>query len=1187
MTNSKLSIIADTKRLADQQKNILQADDVVLANNEFITNELFKESILDDKPDIVKESKPVGEIGTTWLEDFYDQNLYEPRIFELTDLHFNDTNVIDMPSINDISENIYLGMIPCNFYANRDYEFTDLTECPPFAVQYDTYDQWYEANVGENLYNPFLVFTGLRKDNSPLGLAGQQALTDAFAINIENNAVQFVGDFVNLDPFRTGRTRGIFDVNYDITVPKTAVGKSVLFLEKLTGVYIPLSYLPDDVFGLDGKRAYDSDYYTDLVLQYTGAGQKKKMAELIRQNKYEAYIGDNLDRLQYYHGNSKEFDSEYDRQYFINQLFPDKTGKHIQLGQNLFGFTNPSYNVLSNGKYDGNPDMFSDTFHLTFNQDEFEGDIIWSQSFLSQFDDKTLMAKTKELTSLPSNFILSDQREYTENINGIDTVISKGDMVTASEAWAEEDGFQIKKGEFFRTFAKDRKYSKLSRTLRHRGLDNGDTRSVLNDNGLLNMAPTYRRRTDTTSKRYMFSLENLAWADNIADLPECEVGQGDPLTGHRGRMMWFPPYDLSFSEAVNVNLNTHSFIGRGENVYTYNNTERNGTLGFTVIMDYPLIVNKIRGQRTEFWERYFKGDKAVEARATELIRDRFNPAEIDEINQFIQLSNRKPKMADTLVQSQTAQNQQVIDTAVEDGLSNPGDIQFMKVYFPNDIDALPKTDNGLINNEGYQSDFQANFLDYTYYKGVKRDEVYFKKTKLIPYPNKTNYKLNNDFFSPKFIYDKIQEVKQGIADTKPTAVIVTAIGYASKATPVATTNFTLSLNRANNLLDWFKIEAQQNDMDVSLFDFKTQALSDTLAFGTGEEVDRGSRAAVAARRAELIVHFVTASGETVAPAAVAAPTPTVSQVIADDNLNQDINNLPSSASPLASLKSDLLNKLLDIGECDVFEYLETNEPFLQSTISEKIKYFHPAFHSMTPQGFNSRLTFLHQCTRQGRSVGMDGVDNLTNLAFGRPPVCILRVGDFFHTKIMINSLNIDYSSNGSSPTWDLNPEGAGVQPMTAKISINFHFIGGQTMSGPLNRLQNALSYNYYSNTEMFDPRADSLVLLDENGLKKQGGSGVSNVRVAEGFKLSSLLNKDELKQHETNMIDANKGQYGDYLPSQRVNPATAILATTAATNTSVSNTNDLIALKISLNLPLTENEKQLYASGILQVLPIL
>ena len=97
-------------------------------------------------------------------------------------------------------------------------------------------------------------------------------------------------------------------------------------------------------------------------------------------------------------------------------------------------------------------------------------------------------------------------------------------------------------------------------------------------------------------------------------------------------------------------------------------------------------------------------------------------------------------------------------------------------------------------------------------------------------------------------------------------------------------------------------------------------------------------------------------------------------------------------------------------------------------MKEKIKYFHPGFHSITPEGFNSRLNFLHQCTRQGPTTNSDG--NPDNLAFGRPPVCILRIGDFYHTKIIIDSLTIDYDPL----VWDLNPEGVGVQPMIANVT---------------------------------------------------------------------------------------------------------------------------------------------------------
>jgi hypothetical protein len=59
----------------------------------------------------------------------------------------------------------------------------------------------------------------------------------------------------------------------------------------------------------------------------------------------------------------------------------------------------------------------------------------------------------------------------------------------------------------------------------------------------------------------MFSLENLAWADNLADLPLSEIGPGDPISGTKGRMMWFPPYDLKFDENTSANWTTTEFIG--------------------------------------------------------------------------------------------------------------------------------------------------------------------------------------------------------------------------------------------------------------------------------------------------------------------------------------------------------------------------------------------------------------------------------------------------------------------------------------------------------------------------------------------------------------------------------------------------------------------------------------------------
>ena len=56
--------------------------------------------------------------------------------------------------------------------------------------------------------------------------------------------------------------------------------------------------------------------------------------------------------------------------------------------------------------------------------------------------------------------------------------------------------------------------------------------------------------------------------------------------------------------------------------------------------------------------------------------------------------------------------------------------------------------------------------------------------------------------------------------------------------------------------------------------------------------------------------------------------------------------------------------------------------------------------------------------------------------------------------------------------WDLNPEGVGLQPMMANVNITFTFLGGSDISGPIARLQNAASFNYYANTSIYDRRSD-------------------------------------------------------------------------------------------------------------------
>jgi hypothetical protein len=198
---------------------------------------------------------------------------------------------------------------------------------------------------------------------------------------------------------------------------------------------------------------------------------------------------------------------------------------------------------------------------------------------------------------------------------------------------------------------------------------------------------------------------------------------------------------------------------------------------------------------------------------------------------------------------------------------------------------------------------------------------------------------------------------------------------------------------------------------------------------------------------------------------IPAPTKTIQQKLKD------------------SIGKRVLRNLLT--ECNYFEVIKENVPFLYDSFKERIKYFNPAFHSMTPEGLNSRLTFLNQCMRPGETIpviGTDGkprINDAVNTSFGAPPVLVLRIGDFYNCRIIPDSVSFTYDST----LLDLNPEGIGVQPMLVNVSMNFKMIGGHGIANPVEQLQNALSFNYYANTEIYDER--SVRTEDTTALDKQ------------------------------------------------------------------------------------------------------
>ena len=266
---------------------------------------------------------------------------------------------------------------------------------------------------------------------------------------------------------------------------------------------------------------------------------------------------------------------------------------------------------------------------------------------------------------------------------------------------------------------------------------------------------------------------------------------------------------------------------------------------------------------------------------------------------------------------------------------------------------------------------------------------------------------------------------------------------------------------------------------------------------------------------------------------ISSPDPTN-----ENNVNQSSPDQVNSQAVKPEPNTDIQDRLKQaigkklirrlLTECDYFELLKDSDPMILETLKDKLKFFDPAFHSMTPEGLNSRLTFLNQCVRPGQTIpviGSDGrpkYDDALNTTFGAPPVLVIRVGDFYHTKAIPGSLSITYEA----PFFDINPEGIGVQPMIVKVSLDLKFIGGHGLARPVESLQNALSFNFYANTEVYDERAEETELnyaLVELVDKAIANATVNNEQSKDGGEtIGSVLTTIKSGDTESGDIDYTK-----------------------------------------------------------------
>lgn len=591
-------------------------------------------------------------------------------------------------------------------------------------------------------------------------------------------------------------------------------------------------------------------------------------------------------------------------------------------------------------------------------------------------------------------------------------------------------------------------YNRFTKAIRFNGnsVYNGNENSVIYKSVLPKIHPI-RNERGVDTKNMMFSIENLALTilkddkfgiieDDGSPIPLTEIGPSN------GRIMWFPPYDLQINETASAKHDSTVMVGRSEPMYSYMNSERTASLNFTLLVDYPPQM------------KAFINDNNYKKNSADFFAFGGDPIPIDlnisEIDLQISLLERKINELTSLKSSENIDiNNSDITLYFQNDMPDVSQQDTVFDIMYNNPNHYEIADNCESGNEGVGFGLNKNIY---YISGLTKIN---NKWELDP-----SFYINNPDFSQYnvglltqqngFGVNKLNEmlIKLFTNEENRKFITIVIVGSASKLNDgVVDYNENLGMRRANaakklveeRLKAIFKINSTIG------FNFgELRSIGSNEASDDGSSSDNMNKLIVKSDR-KAVISFIR--------------NDSTSNVVTVDN-SDEVSKLQDEITSLET-KRNILKKF----SVDVFNLRNENDEILKTFEAANKNYFHPIYNSQTPEDFHRRLTFLHQCTRQGPSKRYNvkngsGGSNTRNSVFGRQPICILRVGDFFHTKVIIDSINIDYNET----TWDMNPEGFGLQPMLARITLQLKLIGGQSLKGPIDALQNAASFNYYANS---------------------------------------------------------------------------------------------------------------------------
>jgi len=949
--------------------------------------------------------------------------------FPSDDLQHNNTvnGVIDQPDIIPIDTwNERLSLYSPELV--QTYQNLDVS-LPDYGFNINEGQSYKEGNYQfETPTNIISILTGqaIRNADTPMARTSTEYLTKSIYSNIGENLRNLTLDRVNLDVenLLLG-TEPLFTRDFQITVPGTPISRAAEYVGRISGVEIPRSYIPGEFFNdnvddgrignfvnrakevvgnvlnLDFSANRERKAYSQKLLQYTSNGQKSVYYKNISYNRYKPDHENNSE------GNIIQRAGESIRD-FIGVGAPDE---NTYIGLTLLD------SIVSRGRFVSGYSTISKEFEVGYIDTNF----MWkgsSETFdnffvtdVSRFPDKSIISYTKEIVeefdslqneryklSHPGSVISNLSKKFYDG----DKIISKGNATKGED------------GEFCRVWTKDHAYDRYGRLMRFDGMTTTQRSfkdSILSSTANLNIGPTRDEQGNALnfggdSTKYMFSIENLAWkdSDDLNDRPLCEIGNNG------GRIMWFPPYDLKFSDDTSANWTEHKILGRPEPIYTYQNTTRTGSLSFKLVVDHPSIFNKIRHKKLE----QITNDTSQDDLINQFVngcRD-YDIYELGKeftflsLNETLTLNNLindfgkeglRYKYTIPSIPNTTEGEAQRPDEKTPFELKYPEGSTNVTLWWNNDIP-------GPSDSETTSNDYFNDFVDFL----GKRNE--FKVENQTPNGWQSDWSIESidDFFnmmstSITRLNEIIEIIKQTVIKHK--SVFNLSIRTSASSPATLQYNKRLSMRRLNSVKNYILSQIGNDYSDYIKIDENPVGETETVVI----------------------------NGETYS--------------CTDDISNREeaIYSRKATFCRSGNIKINIDN---------TSNPLPTEDPPI-TNVSEEV--------SENYDSENTKETLLNLILRD---VEDNEVKVSSNTSFGKPPVCILRIGDFFHSKIVIETIQVTYDE---SPL-DLNPEGIGVQPMIANVSMRVNYIGGQSLENAVSQIQNALSFNFYANTEVYEPK---------------------------------------------------------------------------------------------------------------------